>query len=60
MPMEHGTVRGYLQHRSAKTIACRICCLAWSADGKKRRDKGKCAKGLGWPLDTPPLEVSRD
>ena len=58
-PQEHGTVRGYQQHRYAKTIACLPCCAAWTAQGKRRRDKGKCARGLGWPLEAPPLAVSR-
>jgi len=23
------------------------------------RDRGQCAPGLGWPLESPPLQVSR-
>lgn len=49
-PQEHGTVRGYQQHQSAQTIACRPCLAAWSAAQKQSRDKGRCARGLGWPL----------
>jgi hypothetical protein len=52
-PVEHGTVRGYHQHGYTKTTPCRACCAAWSAYGKRQRDRGRCAKGLGWPLEIP-------
>lgn len=49
----HGTVRAYQQHIRDRSVACRACLAAWRASHKQWRDKGKCAKGLGWPLEVP-------
>ena len=51
LPREHGTERGYRQHAADRTIAGRGCLVAHSAHVQRQRDQGRCAPGLGWPLE---------
>ena len=50
LPREPGTERGYTQHASTRTVPCAGCLNAHARKEAERRDKGRCARGLGWPL----------
>lgn len=54
LPREHGTLRGYQQHRYNGEDPCDACNAvrraARQAEQYRRRNRGKCAPGLGWPL----------
>lgn len=50
---KHGTVGGYQMHVRYKTVPCLPCLAAKAARSRmkeSRRNFGKCARGLGWPL----------
>ena len=51
MPREHGTERGYRQHNEDGTIPGNGCLVAHTRFVTDRRKRGKCAPGLGWPLE---------
>lgn len=55
----HGTDSGYKLHLKRRQLACAPCLHAHAVYHAERNKRGKCARGLGWPLETPPLEVSR-
>jgi hypothetical protein len=55
----HGTEGGYQMHMQFKTPPCFPCRHALNVARAEQRQRGRCAKGLGWPLEAPPLEVSR-
>lgn len=52
-PVEHGTERGYQQHRRQKEDACEACKSAWSArmaaDRRRRKDEMKSPKRISIP-----------
>ena len=48
---ETGTARGFRWHMAQKNTPCRPCLVAVSVRAKHQRDQGRCAKGLGWPLE---------
>ncbi len=50
-PREHGTERGYQQHLKAREVPGKGCLTAHARAQEKREQRGKCAKGLGWPLE---------
>lgn len=50
---ERGTMRGYRWHAKTGTVPCTSCLLAHCAESQWYRDQGKCAPGLGWPLEVP-------
>lgn len=58
-PREHGTMRGWHQHRYRREQPCDACAAVRRAVKQpqqyRQRNRGKCAPGLGWPL-----EVRRD
>jgi hypothetical protein len=45
-----GTVAGYQHHRYYRSLPCLPCLQAWAAYQGKRKNRGRCAPGLGWPL----------
>ena len=47
---EHGSEKGYKQHLRHGEIPCGGCYSGHSAHETNRRRKGRCARGLGWPL----------
>jgi hypothetical protein len=51
LPREHGTERGYRQHVTDRTVPCNGCLNGHGAAEQKRRARGRCAPGLGWPLE---------
>lgn len=62
LPREHGTVRGWNQHRYNREKPCDACTAVRRAARQpgqyRQRNSGKCAPGLGWPL-LPAGEASR-
>ena len=48
---EHGTARGYDQHQTRGEVPCGACLNGNAVDVQKRRNRGRCARGLGWPLE---------
>lgn len=54
-PREHGTMRGVRQHRTYGEQLCGACApvrrAAKQAQQYRQRNRGKCAPGLGWPLE---------
>jgi hypothetical protein len=54
LPREHGTPRGYQQHRYYRETPCDACSAIRRAGKQpqqyRQRNKGTCAPGLGWPL----------
>jgi len=54
MPREHGTERGFRQHRYHREHPCDACNAARRAAKQlqqyQQRNRGRCAPGLGWPL----------
>ena len=50
-PREHGTNRGYHQHNRRGEVPCGPCLAAHSARELQARRGGRCAAGLGWPLE---------
>ena len=47
---EVGTLRGWRWHVKNRVLACGLCLRAHALDQGARRNRGRCAKGLGWPL----------
>lgn len=47
---EPGTMRGWRWHAKTSTVPCRACCHVYAVSVQRRRQRGKCARGLGWPL----------
>ena len=60
--IRHGSPAGYQAHVKRREIACQLCLDAQSrylSDYRRRhRERGKCAPGLGWPLQSA-AEASR-
>jgi hypothetical protein len=54
---EHGSDKGYHQHVRDKTLPCPGCLNAHAATATRNRDRGRCARGLGWPLESPGLPL---
>lgn len=54
MPREHGTMRGYHQHKYRGETPCPACNAIRRAAKQPQQwrqlHRGKCARGLGWPL----------
>jgi hypothetical protein len=54
-PREHGTMRGFHQHRYRHETPCDACNAVRRAvkqtQQRRQRNKGKCAAGLGWPME---------
>jgi hypothetical protein len=54
LPREHGTMRGFNQHRRNGEKPCDACNAVRRAakqlEQYRQRNDGKCAPGLGWPL----------
>lgn len=54
LPREHGTMRGYNQHKHNREQPCEACAAVRRAAKQPQqyrwRNDGKCAPGLGWPL----------
>lgn len=54
LPREHGTMRGWHQHRYNREKPCDACNAArrnpHQVEQYAQRNKGRCAPGLGWPL----------
>jgi hypothetical protein len=54
LPREHGTMRGFMQHRRNGEPQCDACAAirraAKQSQQYRQRNEGKCAPGLGWPL----------
>lgn len=54
LPREHGTMRGWHQHRNRSEQPCDACSAVRRAakqpEQYRLRNKGRCAPGLGWPL----------
>jgi hypothetical protein len=50
-PINHGTRGGYLTHKNRDELACIPCAEANRVYIRKHRQRGKCAPGLGWPLE---------
>lgn len=46
----HGSYGGWSRHAKEKSRACGGCLAAIARYQEDRRNRGKCAKGLGWPL----------
>ena len=46
----HGTAGGYVMHGQYGTPPCAACVSANSARRRKYYARGKCERGLGWPL----------
>jgi hypothetical protein len=51
LPREHGTERGYRQQHAEGEVPTTANLVAHSAYVQKRRNRGRCAPGLGWPLE---------
>jgi hypothetical protein len=51
LPEEHGTERGFQQHKARKTMACAGCLVAHASHERSRARGRLCAPGLGWPLE---------
>jgi hypothetical protein len=55
LPREHGTMRGFNQHRYHFEQPCDACNAVRRAARQgqqyRQRNKGRCAPGLGWPLE---------
>jgi hypothetical protein len=51
LPREHGTDRGYRQHLWLRTVPCGSCLAAHARLSEHNLKEGKCARGLGWPLE---------
>lgn len=55
LPREHGTMRGWAQHGYRHEKPCVPCAAvrraARQVPQRNSRGKGKCARGLGWPLE---------
>lgn len=55
MPREHGTMRGFKQHTYYFEQPCDACAAvrraAKQAQQYRQRNTGRCAPGLGWPLE---------
>lgn len=49
----HGTDARYKYEIAHQIVPCRPCLAAHSAAAARQRDKGRCARGLGWPLVLP-------
>jgi hypothetical protein len=53
-PREHGTLRGWDQHRYRHEQPCDACNAIRRAAKQllqyRQQHKGRCAPGLGWPL----------
>jgi hypothetical protein len=53
-PREHGTMRGFHQHRYNREAPCDACNAVRRAakqlEQRRLRNKGRCAPGLGWPM----------
>ena len=50
LPREHGTERGYQQHGTDRTVPGNGCLTAHRYFVTARKQRGRCAAGLGWPL----------
>jgi hypothetical protein len=50
-PIAHGTEGGYQRHSKDGTVPCTICLMAHARRSETGRRRGKCAPGLGWPLE---------
>ena len=50
-PREHGSRRGAWAHRKHKERLCVPCAVAEAAWMQQWRLRGRCAAGLGWPLE---------
>lgn len=54
LPREHGTMRGFHQHRYRGEQPCNACTIArrgpHQQEQYRQRNEGRCASGLGWPL----------
>ena len=48
---KHGTRGGYIQHLQRGTDPCPWCTRAANDWRRAQRQRGKCAAGLGWPLE---------
>lgn len=46
----HGTSAGFVMHQQRGTPPCGPCRHARNAWRRENRLRGKCAPGLGWPL----------
>jgi transcriptional regulator with XRE-family HTH domain len=57
-PPAHGTDNGYKRHVKRMEVACTPCLRAHAAYQGEYNQRGKCAKGLGWPLLPGPAEVT--
>lgn len=55
LPREHGTMRGWRQHKYRREQPCDSCGAvrraAKQAQQYRQRNKGRCAPGLGWPME---------
>ena len=51
LPREHGSRRGYNEHRRRGEYPCTPCAVALATYTQAYRQRGRCAKGLGWPLE---------
>lgn len=47
----HGTAWGYRQHVRYREVPCGWCNRANADTARAQRNKGRCAPGLGWPLE---------
>jgi hypothetical protein len=47
----HGTRGGFIQHKQRGTPPCVPCSHADAVWKVEYRARGKCAPGLGWPLE---------
>jgi len=51
---EHGTYAALQAHRARKEKPCTPCKRAAAVYMKAYRKRGRCAPGLGWPLQSAP------
>ena len=49
----HGTRSGFITHKNRGTDPCGPCAHADAVYKQEYRLRGKCAPGLGWPLEVP-------